>query len=126
MTDFEGVLDPAEEQFDLPATLVKFGDLVGRSIEIVGDDAQILPVSVGTRSSRTGSETGFLRYRLPRGQMADRSDRMAEPVGTRFAVTPASGVLTFNRVTIRHPASRTWPTSRNHSSPDRTRKWRLA
>jgi hypothetical protein len=40
MPDLEGVLEPAEEQFDLPATLAEFGDLGGRSIEIVGEDAQ--------------------------------------------------------------------------------------
>ena len=28
--DFEGVLDPAKEQFDLPPPLIKFGDFVGR------------------------------------------------------------------------------------------------
>lgn len=37
--NFEAVLDPTEEQFDLPAALVEFGDLVGRRIEIVGHDA---------------------------------------------------------------------------------------
>src|SRR5881392_4044846 len=42
MADFEGMLNPAEEQLDLPAALVEIGDLVGRGVEIVGDDAQDL------------------------------------------------------------------------------------
>src|SRR3990172_12098435 len=42
VADLEGLLDPAEEQLDLPATLVEFGNLFGRSIEIVGEDAQVL------------------------------------------------------------------------------------
>ena len=104
--DFEGVLDPAEEQFDLPATFVKFGDLVGWSIEIVGDDAQDF-TGLGRHAQfadRVGKRV-LARTRLPRRQMADRSDRMGEPAGRRFSVTPASGVLTFNRVTMRQPAS---------------------
>ncbi|KAH2839688.1 hypothetical protein KXW36_001707, partial [Aspergillus fumigatus] len=40
VADFEGVLDPSKEQFDLPTALVEFSDLVGRRIEIVADDAQ--------------------------------------------------------------------------------------
>ncbi len=40
MPNFEGMLDPAEEQFDLPAAFVEFSYLVCRRIEIVGDDAQ--------------------------------------------------------------------------------------
>ena len=42
VADLEGLLDPAEEQFDLPASLVEVGDLVGRGVEIVGEDAQLL------------------------------------------------------------------------------------
>src|SRR6516162_7336815 len=40
--DFEGLLDPAEEQLDRPASLVERGDLGGRSIEVVAQDAQHL------------------------------------------------------------------------------------
>ena len=104
--DFEGVLDPAEEQFDLPATFVKFGDLVGWSIEIVGDDAQDFCSLGGHAQFADRSENGFLRERACRGgRWPIRSDRMGEPAGRRFSVTPASGVLTFNRVTMRQPAS---------------------
>ena len=70
--DFEGVLDPAEEQFDLPATFVKFGDLVGWSIEIVGDDAQDF-TGLGRHAQfadRVGKRV-LARTRLPRRQMAD-------------------------------------------------------
>lgn len=42
VADFEGLLDPAEEQFDVPAALVEFGDLIGRSIKIIGDNTQDL------------------------------------------------------------------------------------
>ncbi len=38
--DPQGLVDPAEEQFDLPALLVEVGDLGGWSIQIVGHDAQ--------------------------------------------------------------------------------------
>ncbi len=40
MLDFQGLLDPAEEQLDAPAPLVESGDLVGRRVEIVAEDAQ--------------------------------------------------------------------------------------
>jgi hypothetical protein len=40
--DAQGLLDPAEEQFDLPTLLVKIGDLFGRGINVIGDDAQDL------------------------------------------------------------------------------------
>ena len=40
--DFEGLLDPSEEQFDGPSPLVKVGDFLGRSIEVVAQDAQQL------------------------------------------------------------------------------------
>ncbi len=36
------LLDPAEEQLDLPALLVEVCDLFGRCVEIIGDDAQHL------------------------------------------------------------------------------------
>jgi len=41
MANFQGLFDPAEEQFDGPAALVEIGDL-GRSIEVVAQDAQNL------------------------------------------------------------------------------------
>ena len=59
--DFEGVLDPAEEQFDLPAPFVEFGDVLGRASRSLVTMRRILPVSVRTRSSRTGAWKGFLR-----------------------------------------------------------------
>jgi hypothetical protein len=40
--DFEDLLDPAEEQLDRPAALVKIGDLLGGGIQIVRQDAQHL------------------------------------------------------------------------------------
>src|SRR5262245_50977606 len=40
--DAQGLLDPAKEQLDLPALLVEIGNLLGRSIEIVADDAKDL------------------------------------------------------------------------------------
>src|SRR5512138_3620768 len=40
--DSQGLLDPAEEQFDLPALFVEIGNLLCRSVEVVGDDAQHL------------------------------------------------------------------------------------
>ena len=49
VADFKGVLDPSEEQFDLPAPLVEVGNHVGGSIEIVGDDAQNL-AALGTHA----------------------------------------------------------------------------
>ena len=35
------LLDPAKEQFDLPALFVKLCDLFCRRVEIIGDDAQL-------------------------------------------------------------------------------------
>jgi hypothetical protein len=40
--DFEGLLDPAEEQLDLPARLVELGDLLRRRLQVVADEAQNL------------------------------------------------------------------------------------
>src|SRR5208282_5765378 len=40
--DLQGLLDPAEEQLDLPALLVKIGNLLGRRVKVVGEDAQFL------------------------------------------------------------------------------------
>src|ERR1700722_17679230 len=40
--DLKGLLDPAKEQLDRPAALVEKGDLGGRGVEIVGQDAQYL------------------------------------------------------------------------------------
>ena len=38
--DFEVLLDPFEEQLDLPALFVERGDLFGRGLEVVGDEPQ--------------------------------------------------------------------------------------
>ena len=38
--DLEVLLDPAEEQLDLPASLVELGDALGRRLEIVGEEPQ--------------------------------------------------------------------------------------
>ena len=38
----EGLLDPAEEQFDGPTSLIEIGDLLGGGVEIVAQDAQHL------------------------------------------------------------------------------------
>ena len=40
--DFEGLLDPAEEQFDGPPPPVQIGDDPGRSRQVIGHDAQDL------------------------------------------------------------------------------------
>ena len=40
--DPERLLDPAEKQFDLPTLLVEVCDLLCRSIQVIGDDAQHL------------------------------------------------------------------------------------
>src|SRR5690348_7780725 len=40
--DPEVLLDPLEEQLDLPALLVEGGDLLGRAVEVVGEQAQQL------------------------------------------------------------------------------------
>jgi hypothetical protein len=42
VADLEGLLDPAEEQLDLPAAPVEVSDLLGRGMEIVGEDTQLL------------------------------------------------------------------------------------
>src|SRR5215475_11137608 len=41
-SDFEGLLDPSEEQLDGPAKLVERCDLLGGGVQIVGQDAQHL------------------------------------------------------------------------------------
>src|ERR1700693_1364081 len=40
--DLQGLLHGAEEQLNLPATLVEIGDLLCRSIEIIAEDTQLL------------------------------------------------------------------------------------
>src|SRR5262245_51242873 len=40
--DSQYLLDPAKEQLDFPALPVEIGDLLGRRIEVVGDDTQHL------------------------------------------------------------------------------------
>ena len=55
MADLQGLLDETEEQFDGPAALVEIGDLPGRGIEVVGQDAQYL--------ARVGSD-GDLAHRI--------------------------------------------------------------
>ena len=65
-----------------------------------------LPVSVLTRTSRTGSWKGLARLRAWRaGRWPMRSDRMALPFGSGSSVTTASGVLVLKRVTMRQPAA---------------------
>jgi hypothetical protein len=49
--NFEGLLDSAEEQLDRPAPLVELGDLAGRSIEVVAQDAQHLAANPQVRAS---------------------------------------------------------------------------
>ena len=38
----QSLLDPAEEQFDLPSLFVKVCDFFRRRVEVIGDDAQHL------------------------------------------------------------------------------------
>ena len=57
--DLERLLDPAKEQLHRPAALVERGDLFGRGVEIVADDAQDFPVSILTWISRSGSSNGL-------------------------------------------------------------------
>jgi hypothetical protein len=45
--DFEGLLDPAEEQLDRPTPLVEIGDRLGRGVEI---DAALCGVELGPQA----------------------------------------------------------------------------
>ena len=52
--DLEVLLDPAEQQLDLPARLVEGGDLEGGALEIVGEQgelAAVVAVQVGCGAS---------------------------------------------------------------------------
>src|SRR5512132_1018742 len=40
--DFQVLLDPSEEQLDLPAGLVEIGDGLGRAVEVVGEQCELL------------------------------------------------------------------------------------
>ena len=62
--DLEGLLDPAEEQLDRPATFVEIGDLVSRASRSFDRMRNTLPLSSLTRISRTASWKGLVR-RLP-------------------------------------------------------------
>jgi hypothetical protein len=112
--DLEGLLDPAEEQLDGPAALVKIGDLLGRSIEVVAEDAQHLAGIEPDRTSRTRSWNGLSRPLPPvrargrlwrAGRWPMRSDRIGPSAGTGNCSTTAKGVLDLSRVTIRHCAA---------------------
>lgn len=58
MPDLEVLLDPFEEQFDLPALLVELSDLAGRGVEIIGQDAD---------DFAGGDAHGDLAYRVGHG-----------------------------------------------------------
>ena len=61
VVDLEGVLDPAEEQLDVPTLLVNAGDGLGGSGGIVGDDAEHGASVEPPCTSRKGLLIGFLR-----------------------------------------------------------------
>src|SRR5260221_662538 len=42
VVDFQGLLDPPEEQFDSPSSLVQIGDLLRARSQVIGEDAQHL------------------------------------------------------------------------------------
>ena len=107
MLDPEDLLDPAEEQLDRPATFVEIGNLAGWRIEIVGDDAQNLPVSSLTLISRTAFDIGLCRLAAIRsGRKPIRSERiLSGSAGNGRSSISSNGVLDFSRVTRRHAAS---------------------
>ena len=61
VADFEGLLDPAEEQLDLPAALVDLGDLLGGGVEIVGEDARSWPKSGSFEAGGKGGSSRFAK-----------------------------------------------------------------
>ena len=71
--NFETVLDPSEEQLDLPASLVEFGDFVGGRVQIIGDDTQdFAGLGAHAQFADRVLENGiFAPTRLARWQMAD-------------------------------------------------------
>ncbi len=107
VADARGLLDPPEEQLEGPVPLVEVGDVPGRGLEVVGEDRNNLPVSVRTRTSRTGLENGFLRLQAWRcGSRPMRSERMLSPSSGRVrSVLAVNGVLDLKRVTMRQPAA---------------------
>ena len=105
--DLEGLLDPAEEQLDGPAALVELGDLLGASVEIVGEDAQHL---AGV------AHDPHLAHRIghrvaPAHGLATRqkADAIGQDVAARLYRAALRltlrGVLALKRVTIRHWAA---------------------
>ena len=59
--DFEVLLHPAEVKLNLPAALVKRGDASALASRSFVTSRSSLPVSIVTRTSRTGSQSGFFR-----------------------------------------------------------------
>ena len=66
------LLDPAEEQFDLPAVLVEGGDGRGRESEVVGQEAEVR--LFGVEDADPAKPFGIERGRSYSGQ----SDRLVE------------------------------------------------
>jgi len=59
--DPKRLLDPAEEQFDLPALLVEFCNLFSGASRSLVTIRNCLPLSMITQISRTGTCSGLLR-----------------------------------------------------------------
>jgi len=54
--DAQVLFDPAEEELDLPAVLVKRGDGRGRHLEMIGEKTNFLPVSGSTKRTRRNGQ----------------------------------------------------------------------
>ena len=83
--DFEGLLDPAEEQLDGPAALIEVGDLLGGGIEVVREDAQHLAgldLDAGLRGPGLEGIAAASAWRAGRWPM--RSERMVLPWARQF------------------------------------------
>ena len=105
VTDFEGLLDPAEEQFDLPAALVEVGNFLGGGVEIVGQDAQLL-AGLGIDADFTdGIGEGVLTASCQAGGKV--TDAVGEDRRARrkrlLLDDDKRGVFVLSRVTIRQP-----------------------
>lgn len=142
VADLQVLLDPFEEQFDLPALPVESAiSLAGASRSLLRM-RMTLPVEMRTTISRRGSAIGFLRGRAVRsGNRPMRSDRVAAlssgsgrsavtsiPVYLRQRPAPprcdqAIKMLGHARTIALHGRSH-WPTSlTNRDGPRAIRKW---
>jgi hypothetical protein len=83
--DPEVLLDPFEEQLDLPAFPIKRSDLAGRAVRSLVNSRSPLPVSIRMVISRPGWKNGRLEER-PAGRTAGwQNGRLAERPAGRTA-----------------------------------------